>query len=179
LSDYSQPTLIDSTVFSNFAATGRLVLLREQWISLYMAQAVYKELRNGLAEGYTFLAELEVVITPLNKDGWLQVVKVEGTEELTRYRNMPVRLHEGEAESLAIAKQRGWIFLTDDKLARRIADQMGVQVIGTLGILAQLVNRRVLQLEEANELLTQMRVRARYHSPVTDLAILIKDVREE
>lgn len=178
MSDGSPQTLIDTTVFSNLAAVGRLALLRERWTIVHMAQAVYQELQNGLAEGYTFLAELERLITPLHVDGWLKVVELDGTEELSLYRKMPTPLHEGEAESLAIAKQRGWSFLTDDKLARRVAGQIDVQVIGTLGILAQSVRRGTLQLEEANGLLGQMKVQARYHTPVTDLATLINTVGE-
>jgi predicted nucleic acid-binding protein len=179
LSNGSPLTLIDTSVLSNFAAIGKLALLQKQWSTLYIAQAVYEEIQDGIKEGHLFLAELAGQITLLHGDGWLQVVELKETEELSLYRKLPTPLHAGEAESLVIAKQRGWRFLTDDRNARRFAARIGVKISGTLGILAQLVRQDVLQLEEANELLAQMKVQARYYTAVTDLAILIKDVREE
>ena len=80
--------------------------------------------------------------------------------------------------SLAIAKHRGWRFLTDDLAARRYAHQLGIEFIGTVGVLIQLLKRGNLHLDEANLLLTQMMDKARYHSPVADLSGLIAGAQE-
>ncbi len=38
---------------------------------------------------------------------------------------------------LAIAKVRGWSVLTDDKKARRVANELGVAVLATTGVMKQ------------------------------------------
>ncbi len=75
--------------------------------------------------------------------------------------------------SLAIAAHRGWQFLTDDRAARNHAARVGVSVAGTLGILVRTVRQGLLTIDEANQVLEQMIVRARYRSPVSDLSILL------
>lgn len=178
MSDYSPPALIDTAVLSNFAAIGRLDLLRSLWGTLYIAQAVYEEVQDGLKGGYAFLAEVEARVTPVHPNGWLTLINLEDEATVAVYKAMPTYLHGGEAVSLALAQQRSWTFLTDDKDARRFAARSGVQVMGTLGILLQLIRQGILPLAEANELLEQMRVQARYYTPVKNLDSLINTVGE-
>jgi predicted nucleic acid-binding protein len=61
---------------------------------------------------------------------------------------------------------------TDDRDARRIAQQMGLKVTGTLGILVHLVRAKRVSLEEANRLLEGMAQRG-FFSPVSDIATLL------
>jgi predicted nucleic acid-binding protein len=110
--------LANTTVLSNFAAVGRLDLLRSLFGTLYVAQAVFEEMQAGLDEGYTFYAGIEGEVHPYCEGGWLHLVTIEGEEELGLFQGMPLKLHRGEAMSLAIAKCRGWRFLTDDRAAR-------------------------------------------------------------
>ena len=171
-------TLIDNMVLSNFAAVQRLDLLRLRWGTINIAYSVYEELQAGLRLGYHFLANLEGHVFPSNPDGWMHIVGLEGEEELTLYGGLAARLHRGEAMSLAIARHRGWLFLTDDQMARRYADQIGVSVIGTVGVLIQLLKLGIIPLNEANVLLKQMIEKARYHSPVADLSELVTGAQE-
>ena len=98
--------LINSTVLSNFAAVGRLMVLRNLYGTLYLAEAVYEEAQNGLEQGYTFLAGLDEHIFPFHPNGWLHLVNLEGEDELTCYKHVPSKIHRGEAVSLAIAAHR-------------------------------------------------------------------------
>ncbi len=61
--------------------------------------------------------------------------------------------------------------LTDDLDARRTAQQMGIPISGTLGILLLSVEREHLTLTQADNLLHQM-ILAGYRSPVDRLAEL-------
>lgn len=165
--------LINSTVLSNFAAIERLSLLQALYGIVYIAQAVYEEAQDGLEEGYTFLARIDEFIFPFHAEGWLHLVNLEGETELQLYQQTPPKLHRGEAVSLAIAAHRHWRFLTDDLAARYYAKTLGVDVGGTLGVLAQLVKRNKLSLKEANSLLRQMVIQARYHTPIIDIGSLL------
>jgi predicted nucleic acid-binding protein len=172
------PILINTTVFSNFAAVARLDLLRVLYGTVYIAYPVYEELQMGLEEGYDFLSGLEAHIFPFHTEGWLHLASLEGEAELALYENAPAKLHRGEAMSLAIAAHRGWQFLTDDRAARLHAIQMGVSIGGTLGILVRLVKQGLLALTEANDILEQMTVRANYRSPVSDLSVWVGKAQE-
>jgi predicted nucleic acid-binding protein len=160
-----KPILIDTTVLSNLAAVERLDLVGLLRAPLYLASAVYDEIQQGIAEGYTFLTNTDRALD----SGLLSLVTLEGEEEWSLYRVVPGKLQRGEAMSLAIARHRGWHFLTDDRAARGYAEQSGVACSGTLGLLRYAVKSGHLTLEEGNELLAGMVARARYRSPVNDL----------
>ena len=95
-------------------------------------------------------------------------------EELRLFRSLPRRLHRGEASCLAIARHRGWAFLTDDKLARVTARTWGIEVSGTLGVLVQAVKRELLAREPADGLLQEMIARG-YRSPYGILQPLLEN----
>ena len=67
---------------------------------------------------------------------------------------------------------RGWAFLTDDKLARTAARGWGIVVSGTLGVLVQAVKRESLTEKAADELLHEMIARG-YRSPFSSLQRLL------
>lgn len=93
-------------------------------------------------------------------------------EELRLFQSLPRRLHHGEAACLAIASQRNWAFLTDDKLARKMAQDLGIVVSGTLGVLVQAVERGILMIEEGDKLLRAMIARG-YRSPYISVQPLL------
>jgi len=41
----------------------------------------------------------------------------------------------GEAEAIALAHEKGWRVLLDDRQARTVAKRMGLRIIGTVGVL--------------------------------------------
>lgn len=56
---------------------------------------------------------------------------IEGSCEAELYVQFAVQIDDGEAACLAIAKSRSWILATDDRVARRIATEHSVKVLGT------------------------------------------------
>jgi predicted nucleic acid-binding protein len=56
---------------------------------------------------------------------------VEGSYETELYVQFAVDIDDGEAACLAIAKSRSWVMATDDRVARRIATEHSVPVLGT------------------------------------------------
>lgn len=168
------PQLLDATVVSNFAAVGRLDLLRLTLVTAEMAAAVHREIERGIADGYEFLRAVESHLFPLYAQGWIHLTDLESEEERELYARLLIRVQPGEAASLAIAAHRLWTFATDDRAARLIAAEVGVSITGTLGILLQLIDQGTLSLDQANHTLALMMVQARYRSPVTDLRDLLE-----
>ena len=69
--------------------------------------------------------------------GWVEVRPLgEVHEAEARAWESAGLLHRGEGEALALARQEGadW-FLTDDSAARVVAQQLGIEVHGSLGVL--------------------------------------------
>ena len=164
--------IANTTILSNFAAAGRLDVLRRLLGELHISTDVYAEIQDGLAEGFPFYAGLDAQIHPFAADGWLRLTSPEGDDELSLLNRFPASLHRGEASCLAIAAHRGWAFLTDDARARKAAQELNVTLSGTLGLLAQAVKTSILSLDEADALLTRM-IQAGYRSPVAGLAELL------
>ena len=81
-------------------------------------------------------------------------------------------LGHGEASCLALAQERGWLILTDDLRARRMARRLGLDVTGTLGILALAVEEGILDLAAGDQLLNQM-IAEGYRSPYGSLTELL------
>lgn len=163
----------NTTVLSNFAAIDSLGRLRELYGEIFLSTEVYKEIQHGLEEGYTFYSGIEEIVHPMVEDGWLRLTGLRNEKEIELFSGMPGRLHAGEASCLAIALHRSWLFLTDDKAARRHAADRNIAVSGTLGCLILGVERGLWTLGQADGLLERL-VASGFHSPVRELASLVK-----
>jgi len=56
---------------------------------------------------------------------------IEGHEESSLFVQLAIRLDDGEAACLAIAKNRSWTLATDDRVAARLAGELRVAVVNT------------------------------------------------
>lgn len=157
----SKPTLLDNTVLSNFALVNRTDLFRHLWDNCSTTPDAWREYQSGIALGY------------LPKEAWETLLLIELTAaELEIAQQLVDALGAGERTCIAVAKSRGGLFITDDRKARQVALEMGVMVTGTLGILVIAVERKILPIDEANQLLVQM-IQFGYHSPVDNLNSMI------
>lgn len=163
----------NTTVISNFASIGQLDVLRQLFGSLAISTEVYHEIEVGLEEGYRFYEGTDQVVSPFSSDGWIQLTSMTDDQELRYFHEMPAHLHHGESSSLAIARHRKWLLLTDDRHARQEAMQQGIRVSGSIGCLVLAVDQGLCSLSQANIWLDEM-IKQGYHSPVTDLTSLIK-----
>ena len=163
----------NTTVISNFASIRQLDVLRQLFGSLAISIEVYHEIQAGLEEGYRFYEGIDQVMSPFSSGGWIQLTSMTDDQELRSFHDMPARLHSGESSSLAIARHRSWLLLTDDRHARQEARRQGIMVSGSIGCLVLAVERGVCSLSQANIWLDQM-IKQGYHAPVTDLTPLIE-----
>jgi predicted nucleic acid-binding protein len=162
----------NTTVLSNFAAINQLPLLQQLHPRLYVPTAVYDEIRRGLDEGYAFSQSILNQIYPFHDHGWIHLTSATGENELRYLGQLPPKIHAGEAECLAIAKERGWLLLTDDRAARKIARAEHIALSGTLGCLVLMVEQMICPLPGANHHLSEM-IHQGYRSPITDLTTLL------
>jgi predicted nucleic acid-binding protein len=127
--------IADATVLIALAKTGRLGLLRE----LYGEVAVGPRVKAEVVEGGREIHAPEVsVIEAAFAAKWMREVTPTSRErQLSRRISKGSRLHEGEAEAIALASSRGAMVLLDDKEARLMADATTVRYMGTAGVLLE------------------------------------------
>jgi uncharacterized protein len=107
-----------------FARIGRLSLLREVTGPITIPAAVHAEIAIPGMPGATELAAVE----------WIQRATVAESSLLA---TLPTALHAGEREAIALANERDAQLLMDEIRGRRAAAHLGIEVIGTLRILAE------------------------------------------
>ena len=91
---------------------------------------------------------------------------------------LEMELEEGEAEAIALAHEVGAeVVLLDERDARRAAKQLGLRVLGTVGILVWA--RRVGSLASLREALDALRTQARFRISRTLYEQALSEVGEQ
>jgi predicted nucleic acid-binding protein len=115
----------NSTPLISLARINRLHLLEEIFGKVYIPQGVYEEV---VMEGVDKAGAKEV-----SEGHWIEVVEV---HDRLSVEVLSDELDKGESEAIVLAKElkANWV-LMDERLARRKLETLGVNKIGTLGIL--------------------------------------------
>lgn len=116
--------ICNATPLINFASIKRLDILKSLFAEVIIPQAVYSE---TVESGFPNSEPIANAI----KAGWLKVKSVQEIPE-----SIPLELDAGEREaiSLALREQKTRVVL-DEKKARKVAQALNLNAIGTLGIL--------------------------------------------
>ena len=157
----------NTTVISNFSEINRVDLLENLFREILITSSVYEEIVSGIEIGYDFYKKLLSQINTQSKPGFIHLIELTD-EELMRQIELPSSLHKGESSSIIIAKSRKYLFLTDDRLARNYCKQNQIQFSGTIGCLILSVQKKILDLTKANEIL-QCLIQNGFYSPVSKL----------
>ncbi len=159
----------DNTVLCNFAAVGRLDLLKEFIGNRgLIAESIASEMSNSVA----YYAGLEAVFSdgwfpdPIRADAPGEPAKVETFRRVRMFGDpSKPREHLGESETFVLLQGRpeyaGSTFLTDDHDAFRVMGQFGVAVRDTRHVLATLVARYSISPNDAFELTIRMEEQGR------------------
>jgi predicted nucleic acid-binding protein len=171
----ASPIIFDNTVLSNFALVQAFDILRQLYeVRAFICRAVLQEIQAGIDSGWKYpwlrgRTRLQVVNQALD-EGWLQIPRSEvnpGDDigELQLALEYGQRFGAGEAEAMAIARTRGWVFASDDGAARRFAKEHSIRLTGTLGILVKATSVGILSLSDADGIHARM-IDEGYRSPL-------------
>jgi len=144
-------TVSDSTPLIHFGTIKQLDLLRSMYGQIVITEAVHREVvTEGIALGKAdaFLVEKAI-------DDWIEVINPEGYagEICSRY-----GIHIGEAESILLARELDAdLLLINERDGRRAAKHAGVKVKGTIGVISDCIERRILAVGAAVEILIVFR----------------------
>jgi len=158
--------VLDCCVISNFALAGALGVLEALFAKkARITEFVAAEVLRGIQAGHTRLDEIPKAV----RAGWLRESSLKTREEKRLFEALSRSLGLGEASAIALAKSRGLVFASDDRVARAEAAALDVCLTGTLGILARAVRTGVCELGTADAYLTGM-IEAGFYSPVRSLS---------
>src|SRR6266536_3132436 len=117
----------NTSPISNLAIIGRLNLLRNQFLEIWIPGAVRSEL-DQLSQPAA-LKEIEQAL----QDGW---IKPQALREDKIARLLAATLDPGEAEAIALALELSAdLILLDERDGRRAAERAGLRVTGVVGVL--------------------------------------------
>lgn len=95
----------------------------------------------------------------------LRPVRPESEQELSDYVDFATEVDDGEAQALAIAKNRGFALLTDDRKAAALAAEVGVNTVSTANVLRAWGDLSLVNKEKLPEIVRRITTLARFVPP--------------
>lgn len=112
---------------------------------IVVSEAVYNELTANV----DYKDEREAIVNC----AFLSVEKVSNAESVNILRNV-TGLDAGESESLILyGEKKADLLLMDERKGRGVAKKMSVQYVGTMGVLMQAFDERLITAEEIRKIL--------------------------
>jgi len=155
VSPFSKPVIIDNDCISNFQVAGVLEDILCLWPpgTFKIPGRVVGEAQRWMQHG----AKVCEILKKLSGSGQIEVVDIDddSDEEVSTYMALVMNapcLGQGESESIAIAKNRGYIFASDDRLAKEKCNGLcpNVKTIGTIDILFMARSDGLAETREVN-----------------------------
>ena len=123
----------DTTLFSNFLQIGELDILRKVHQQVFIPPAVHREVLK---------LENRVDLSDFLTANW---IKVQAVNDQNEVKSLLDEIDLGESEAIILAKETNAdLILTDDKDARKVAQRMGFKISGTIGVLLDAKNLKVI-----------------------------------
>jgi len=138
--------IFDTTCLNYFALTGQLHLLETRYGNqAYIPREVLSEIEDGIKNHPQLRKILGV--------GWLKILRLEEPEDLIDFERLLMRWgkeerNRGEAATIILAKRFGLVAVIDERVGRATAKEFGLEITGTLGIIARMVRESVLSEDE-------------------------------
>lgn len=116
--------MVDTSPWIALSICGQTELLKQLFDEVYMPVGVKEEILRG--------SEERIGVAELRRSSWLKVERVIDIGKI----ELLYELDPGEAEVIVLAKEKGiQQVLFDEKVARMQAKALGLEVMGTLGLL--------------------------------------------
>lgn len=132
--------IADTTPLISLMKINRLGLLKELFEKVHIPEAVYWELTNNPS----FKNEAQEI----ESCGYVQVVSVDNRRAVEILRRA-TGLDAGESEAIVLTdEQQGNLLLMDEAKGRSVARQMGIRIMGTIGILMIALERHKITYVE-------------------------------
>lgn len=126
--------VVNTSPWIALSLCGQTSLLPEMYRNIYLPEAVRDEILAGGEQGFG--------MKEIHSAAWLQIASVQDKEKV----DLLYELDKGEAEVILLAREKEINqVLIDEKVARLQAKALGLEVIGTLGLLLKAKKQGKLQ----------------------------------
>ena len=146
--------IADTTPIITLIKLQRLDLLEKLFDTVFLPHAVFEELISNSK----YLTEAQTVV----ECPFLKRLEVSDRQSIKILREV-VGLDAGESEAIALAEENhADLLIIDERKGRRVAKQMELKITGTIGILLQAYDCKILSQEEilsCSERLRNSRIR--------------------
>ncbi len=143
--------ILDNTALSAFAHIDRLDIPSKLFGETIISEGVYYE---GVVKAKK--SERVNRIRNCIEEGLIKVIKPTKAE-IEFANNLPATLGQGERYTIAIGISKKCLIATDDLKPRKIAKELGVDIIGTLGILRLAHKRNLINKDGLGQLVEKLR----------------------
>ena len=139
----------DTTPIISLMKVGKLELLERLFEVVYIPTAVYRE----LTENEAYQEEAKIV----QKCGFLILAEVKNEKAVAILRQF-TGLDAGESEAIILADEKqSDVLLMDEHRGRQVAKKMGITIAGTIGILIQAFDERMLTKKDVEECIERLK----------------------
>jgi predicted nucleic acid-binding protein len=160
--------MLDACSIINFYASGRMMeilvsLSRPVFISRYVHER--EALRvSTLGNQSEAGATEDINLAPYVAAGLLHVVDVQTEDEAVAYVNFSALMDDGEATTAALAVNRKWLVVTDDRHARNILQQQApdLEFVTSLEVIKSWADSAVVDRDSLRSALCRVRDRGHY-----------------
>ena len=123
----------NTTPILSFIKLNRLDILEKIYKEIIIPEAVHLELEKGKDKYYK----------NISGKSWIKIVKVKNKSLI---RQLEKDLDKGEAEALALSIEiSADLLLIDEKFGRKIAQEKGIKITGTIGVLLKAKKRGIVK----------------------------------
>ena len=130
----------DTTPIITLIKLQRLDLLEKLFDTVFLPHAIFEELISNSK----YLTEAQMII----ECPFLKRIEVSDRQSIKILREV-VGLDAGESEAIALAEEKSAdLLIIDERKGRRVAKQMELKIIGTIGILIQAFDCKILSKTE-------------------------------
>jgi len=157
--------ILNSTPLIHITRAGYKRIFRE--FNFVTSEEVYREVvTEGKNKG---VADAFIIEELINKE--IKIEKIKDKKFLSSLKKIAsdhnMSLHPGEAEVLALAKERNDIAIIDESSAREIGNVLGINVRGSMYLFVKLFKRKLLSKNQLLDALDDM-VKAGYRLSLED-----------
>jgi predicted nucleic acid-binding protein len=125
-------TISNTTPLLSLLKIRKLDLLQRLYQEIIIPQAVYKEIEAGYDKAY---------YTDIESHSWIKIENL----QFPSSRQLLYDLDDGEAETILLAQeQNADLVIIDEKCGRRYAQQLGLKLTGTIGVLLRAKTEKLI-----------------------------------
>ena len=139
----------DTTPIVSLIKISRIDLLEKLFGEVCIPEAVFRELTTNTI----FESEAEIV----KNSSFLKITPVKNLKSL-EILQAASGLDDGESEAIILADElKSDILVIDERKGRKVAQKLGITITGTIGILIQAHDEKIISTEEIKRYLEQLR----------------------